>query len=106
MSTHACFERTSTASFRCFTSKGRPAAPPIQLRLSSLRSLSLRILPPQGGKTISIYTLTHFPSLAEDFTAASMKAMPLTPSSTVGNMTAGSSFFFDRAARIAVATSV
>jgi len=44
--------------------------------------------------------------LAEDFTAASMKAMPLTPSSTVGNITAGSSFFFDRAARIAVATSV
>ena len=26
------------------------ALPPIQLRLSSLRSLSLRILPPQGGK--------------------------------------------------------
>src|SRR5688572_18851280 len=26
------------------------AAPPIQLRLSSLRSLRLRILPPQGGK--------------------------------------------------------
>src|SRR5688572_4201564 len=52
------------------------------------------------------YTLTHFPSLAEDFTATSMKAMPLTPSSTVGNITAGSSFFFDRAARIAAATSV
>src|SRR4029434_6241267 len=30
------------------------ALPPFQLRLSSLRSLSLRILPPQGGRGASL----------------------------------------------------
>src|SRR5688572_10537221 len=32
------------------SARGRSRATPIQLRLSSLRSLRLRILPPQGGK--------------------------------------------------------
>src|SRR5688572_32356416 len=35
---------------KCIVPDARAAAPPIQLRLSSLRSLRLRILPPQGGK--------------------------------------------------------
>ena len=52
------------------------------------------------------YTLTHLPSLADDFTAASMKAMPRTPSSTVGNVTAASPFFLLRAARLAAVTSL
>ena len=51
-------------------------------------------------------SLTHFPPLAEDFSTASMKAIPFTPSLMVGKMTALSGFFFDRAARIAAAASV
>src|SRR5688500_3531888 len=42
--------RPLAASHRCVAFADRAASPPIQLRLSSLRSLSLRILPPQGGK--------------------------------------------------------
>src|SRR5881628_1111519 len=40
----------SARSCGCSAPDHRAAAPPIQLRLSSLRSLRLRILPPQGGK--------------------------------------------------------
>src|SRR5688572_10505909 len=36
--------------FGCVLTGVRAASPPIQLRLSSLRSPRLRILPPQGGK--------------------------------------------------------
>ena len=85
---------------------------PIQLRLSSLTVAKAPHPSPTRGKGGGLfgrwkdYTFTHFPFLADDFTAASMKAMPRTPSSTVGNITAGSSFFFERAARTAAATSV
>jgi membrane-bound lytic murein transglycosylase A len=44
--------RLLAASHRCLAFADRAAAPPIQLRLGSLRSLRLRILPPQGGKRV------------------------------------------------------
>jgi membrane-bound lytic murein transglycosylase A len=44
--------RLLATSHRCIAFADRAAAPPIQLRLSSLRSLRLRILPPQGGKRV------------------------------------------------------
>jgi hypothetical protein len=50
--------------------------------------------------------VTQVPPAALDFTAASMKATPSTPSSTVGNVTAGSTATPERAARIARAASV
>ena len=43
-------QRILAASSKCTASAFRAASPPIQLRLSSLRSQRLRILPPQGGK--------------------------------------------------------
>src|SRR5688572_32418740 len=42
--------RRATSASWCVLPDARAASPPIQLRLSSLRSLRLRILPPQGGK--------------------------------------------------------
>src|SRR5688572_23477746 len=46
-------------------------------------------------------TFIHFPFLAEDFTQASMKAMPATPSSIPGNCTSLSSFLPARLALMA-----
>ena len=51
------------------------------------------------------YGLTHLPFAFDDFTAASTKARPLTPSSMVGKWTPFGGFLPVRAALIAAATS-
>src|SRR4051812_36418982 len=58
------------------------------------------------GRVHYAVSFTHFPPFAEDFKTASMKAIPFTPSLTVGKSTALSGFFFDLAARMAAAASV
>jgi hypothetical protein len=70
---------------------GRPrAAPPDKTRRESARTP---------------YGFTHLPLALDDFTAASTKASPLTPSSMVGKWTPSGGFSPVRAALIAAATS-
>ena len=52
------------------------------------------------------YSFTQAPFAFEDFTAASTKASPFTPSSMVGKCTPSGGFVPDRAALIASATSL
>ena len=52
------------------------------------------------------YSFTQAPLAFEDFTAASTKARPFTPSSMVGNSTPAGGFCPERAALIASATSL
>jgi len=52
------------------------------------------------------YSFTQAPFAFEDFTAASTKARPFTPSSIVGKCTPSGGFVPERAALIASATSL
>jgi membrane-bound lytic murein transglycosylase A len=51
-------ERVVAGTCERFLSAVRAASPPIRLRLSSLRSLRLRIVPPQGGKGSLVAAVT------------------------------------------------
>ncbi len=81
-------EGVSGTAYRCSSSNDCAASPPIQHRLGSLRSPSLRILPPQGGKKslLQFGVLFHVTAL---LLTAPAHAIELTGQLTQGGFVTG-----------------
>ena len=89
-----------------------PVLPPwiVIARSEATKQPRSNVTRPRGCEEAALgercYNFTQAPFAFDDFTAASTKARPFTPSSIVGNSTPSGGFIPKRAALIASATSL